>query len=124
MTLSFLSLFLFLLMLKHTICDLAIQRLFPADKNIYLDKNAHIHYFHHAVGSFLVGLMLDVRFAIVISTIDYVFHWHIDHAKTKIRKHFNWTEKDNEYWVLQSFDQSLHFATYYLFAVLAIQFYI
>jgi hypothetical protein len=116
-TLATLSL---LLAVKHTICDLAIQRLFPADKKFYFNPPAHTHYFHHAVGSFLIGTMIDFKYAILIGIIDYIAHWHIDYAKTLIKNHYGLTQSDNRFWVLQSIDQALHFATYYLFLLIAI----
>ena len=120
MDLVTLASFSFLLTLKHTICDLAVQRLFPSNKTIYFSKDAHIHYFHHGIGTFLAGLMFNVPFAFVIGIIDYILHWHIDYTKSIIRHKYSWTITDDEYWVLQTFDQALHFATYYLFLVMAI----
>jgi hypothetical protein len=110
----------FLLSVKHTICDLALQRLFPAEKKYYFDPPAHIHYFHHAVGSLLAGCILGWQFAVLIAAIDYVAHWNIDYIKTKIRDHYNMVSTEDRYWVLQTADQALHFATYYLFVLIAI----
>jgi hypothetical protein len=120
MELVTLATFAFLLTIKHTICDLAIQRLFPADKKFYFNPPAHTHYFHHGFGSFLVGLMFGVPFAVAIGVIDYFAHWHIDYVKTLIKNHFELTTDNNAFWVLQSIDQALHFATYYLFLLIAI----
>ena len=120
MELVTLATFAFLLTVKHTICDLAIQRLFPADKKFYFNPPAHTHYFHHGIGSFLVGLMFGVPFAVAIGVIDYFAHWHIDYVKTLIKNHYELTTDNNAFWVLQSIDQALHFATYYLFLLIAI----
>ena len=120
MELVTLATFAFLLTIKHTICDLAIQRLFPADKKFYFNPPAHTHYFHHGIGSFFVGLMFGVPFAVAIGVIDYFAHWHIDYVKTLIKNHYGLTTDNNAFWVLQSIDQALHFATYYLFLLIAI----
>ena len=112
--------FAFLLTVKHTVCDLALQRLFPADKKFYFDPPAHTHYFHHGLGSFLVGLMFGWPFALLIGAIDYFVHWHVDYTKTIIRDHYNMQPTEDRYWVLQTFDQALHFFTYYCFVLLAI----
>ena len=120
MELVTLATFAFLLTVKHTICDLAIQRLFPADKKFYFNPPAHTHYFHHGFGSFLVGLMFGVPFAVAIGVIDYFAHWHIDYAKTLIKNHYGLTTDNNAFWVLQSLDQTLHFFTYYCFVLIAI----
>lgn len=111
---------LLLLSVKHTICDLAIQRLFPAEKKFYFNPPAHIHYFHHGLGSFLAGLIIGVPFAVLIGVIDYFAHWHIDYAKTLIREKYNMKSSEDRYWLLQAADQTLHFATYYLIALIAI----
>ena len=112
--------FAFLLSVKHTVCDLALQRLFPADKKFYFNAPAHTHYFHHGLGSLLVGLMVSWPFALLIGVIDYFAHWHIDHYKTIIRNRYDMQPSQDRYWVLQTIDQALHFATYYCFALLAI----
>jgi len=112
--------FIFLLFAKHAVCDLAIQRLFPSNKTQYFNKVAHLHYFHHGVGTFLVGLIIDVRFAFAIAIIDYLAHWHIDYTKSLVRAEFGWKEKDLQFWLLQSLDQILHYLTYILLASYAI----
>jgi len=120
MELVTLATFAFLLTVKHTICDLALQRVFPADKKFYFNPAAHTHYFHHSLGSFLCGLMFGIEFALVIGLIDYFLHWHIDHFKTLIRDHYKMVSTQDRYWVLQTVDQALHFATYYMFVLMAI----
>ena len=112
--------FIFLLFAKHAICDLAIQRLFPSDKTKYFNKAAHLHYFHHAVGTWLAGLIIDVRFAFAIAIIDYLAHWHIDFSKSLIRVEFDLHNPDFKFWLLQSADQILHYLTYILLASYAI----
>ena len=120
MELVTLATFAFLLTIKHTVCDLALQRLFPADKKFYFNPPAHTHYFHHGLGSFLVGLMFGVPFAVAIGVIDYFAHWQIDYAKTVIRDKYNMQPEEDRYWVLQTVDQALHFFTYYCFVLIAI----
>lgn len=120
MELVTLATFAFLLTVKHTVCDLALQRVFPADKKFYFNPAAHTHYFHHSLGSFLCGLMFGIEFALVIGLIDYFLHWHIDHFKTLIRDHYKMVSTEDRYWVLQTVDQALHFATYYMFVLMAI----
>ena len=120
MELITLATFAFLLTVNHTICDLALHRLFPADKKFYFNPPAHIHYFHHGLGSFLAGLMFGVPFAVTIGVIDYFAHWQIDYVKTVIRDKYNMISSEDRYWFLQTADQALHFFTYYCFVLLAI----
>lgn len=110
-----------LLSVKHTLCDLALQKLSYSDKSIYLGRQAHTHYLHHGLGSLLVGFLIDWQFAMLIGVVDYILHWHIDHAKTLVRKRLKYTDKDYEFWLLQTLDQTLHFATYYVFLLVAIR---
>ncbi len=114
---------LFFLVIKHCIADLAIQKLFPSNKLQYLNKDAHKHYLHHALGSFIVGVFFNLYFAALIFVLDYLIHWHVDFVKTHVRKYYDLQERDYMFWVLQSVDQALHFSTYYLFVVLFLQFY-
>ena len=79
---SVVLIFLIVLFIKHAFADLAIQRLFPSDKTQYLNKNAHTHYFHHGVGTFLAGLIIVVKFAFLIGFLDYLIHWHVDYYKS------------------------------------------
>tara|TARA_E500000178_G_scaffold340056_1_gene382319 strand:- start:423 stop:797 length:375 start_codon:yes stop_codon:yes gene_type:complete len=120
MELITLATFAFLLTVKHTVCDLALQRLFPADKSFYFNKAAHTHYFHHGLGSFFIGLMFSPYFAVAIGLLDYLIHWHVDHWKTLVRNHYGWKQEQDQFWILQTCDQILHFLTYYLFVLLAI----
>ena len=123
MELTTLATFAFLLTVKHTICDLALQRLFPADKKFYFNAPAHVHYFHHGIGSFLVVLIFSPYYAVAIGLLDYLIHWHVDHWKTLVRNHYGWTSEDDRFWILQTVDQTLHFLTYFLFVLLAIYIY-
>jgi len=120
MELTTIATFAFLLTVKHTVCDLALQRLYPANKTFYFDQNAHTHYFHHGLASFLVGLMFSPYYAVAIGLLDYLIHWHVDYWKTLVKVRYNLSEKDHKFWILQTVDQSLHFLTYYLFVLLAI----
>jgi len=114
------ALLFFLLAFKHTICDLALQKLSWSNKSIYFDPEANKHYFHHGVGSFIVGFVIGWQYAVLISILDYFIHWQIDHLKTRVKNYLGYTDKDYGFWVLQTADQALHFATYYLFVLIAI----
>ena len=120
MELITLATFAFLLTIILTLCDLALHRLFPSVNKFYFDPPAHIHYFHHGLGSFLVGLMFGWPFGLLIGVIDYFVHWHVDYIKTIIRDHYNMQPTEDRYWVLQTVDQALHFFTYYCFVLIAI----
>lgn len=114
---------LFALLLKHCAADLYLQRLLVLDakKNDYFDRLSHYHYLHHAVLTFLVGLVfLNPFMAFLFSIMDYLFHWHIDFAKTTIFRKYNLKQDSMWFWFGQSLDQALHYSTYYLIVLLAL----
>lgn len=116
---STILIFLFLLFVKHTLVDLAIQHLFPSNKENYFNPNAHTHYFQHGALTFLIAIFFtSMPFAFMLGFLDYIVHWHVDYTKTKIRISFKLTNKDEAFWFLQALDQSLHYATYFALAII------
>lgn len=118
MELTTLATFAFLLTVKHTICDLALQRLYPADKSFYFNKAAHTHYFHHGVGSFFIGLMFSPYFAVAVGLLDYLIHWHVDWAKHHWIARHGWSSADSGFWWAAAIDQTLHYLTYCVIVML------
>ena len=114
------TLLLFVLMCKHAVCDLAIQSFrTPTDKYKYFNKGFHVHSLDHAVGTFVVLLFfINPLYAAVFAFIDYIFHWHIDWAKTNITRKYGWTKDGKAFWRLQTFDQIAHYSTYALIVYL------
>lgn len=114
------ALILFMLMLKHAICDLGLQSFrTPTNKSRYFDKGLHLHSMDHGIGTFIVlFFLLDPMYALVFAFIDYVFHWHIDFTKTNIARKYGWTKDHKAFWRLQTFDQMAHYATYALIVYL------
>ena len=114
-----LSITFLLLCVKHFIADLYLQALYikPSRKWIYLDHKAHRHALHHAILSAVVFLLCWGWWwlAAVMLMVDYVTHWHIDWAKTRIARHLNWAEATHPrgYWFLQTLDQITHFVIYF-----------
>jgi hypothetical protein len=114
------ALVLFILMLKHAICDLGIQSFrTPTNKSRYFDKGLHLHSMDHGIGTFIVLLFfINPLYALVYAVVDYVLHWHIDCAKTTISRKYNWTKEGKPFWRLQTFDQMAHYSTYALIVYL------
>ena len=116
-------LLLFWLAIKHGICDLALQAIFcrPSNKHIYFSPRAHLHALHHGLGTLVVTLFFTAPFmALVLSIMDYVIHFNVDHVKSSLVKKYNWTQAGRMYWVASTIDQQLHFLTYLLIVILAI----
>ena len=111
--------FLFLLIIKHVVIDLGVQSHYPGvwDKRSYI-ANGHMHYLQHAVGTLLVAwLCFDLLTACVLAIADYIVHWHIDWGKHQVCTRFNVPAKSLTWWWINVLDQSLHFTTYYVFAL-------
>jgi hypothetical protein len=107
----------FLLLVKHTICDIGLQSQLlwgrAHEKGQYF--GGHHHYIHHSIGSFIVFIcFLDLYTVCVLTTIDYLAHWHIDFTKHRVNGYFSLTRKDIAWWWTTAIDQLLHFLTYFL----------
>ena len=111
--------FFFALLIKHAIVDLGIQsHLNDIDKNRYI-SNAHIHYLHHGISTFLIALFFtSPQLAILCAIIDYVAHWHIDFVKHNVTTIFNIEGKSLVWWWISAADAALHFLTYYVIILL------
>ena len=110
------TLFLFALVVKHAFCDLYLQfKKVPLDKTRYIGE-CHLHYFDHALFTFIISylFLIPLEFCLLLSSIDYIIHWHIDYVKTKIMRFFNGANSSLVYWLFQTFDQILHYSTYLL----------
>ena len=120
--------FLLWLLIKHIIVDLPIQRSTPLHiqklKRFYCKWPwGHLHYINHSIGTFLVTwYFVNFFTAVIIAAIDYIAHWHIDYSKYRILVKFkidNVPESYIRYWWIQTFDQILHYITYYILVMLA-----
>ncbi|MEC8273815.1 MAG: hypothetical protein VXZ76_03150 [Bacteroidota bacterium] len=106
--------FFFALLIKHAIVDLGIQsHVKGLDKSRYF-SNAHIHYAHHGISTFIIALFfVDPIIALLCAIIDYTAHWHIDFAKHRVNTHFELEARSIAWWWTNSADAALHFITYY-----------
>ena len=103
--------------IKHFVCDFVLQsNSMIQDKGIYFGIGGVTHAFYHAVGTFIV-LMLVLPWnlgahlaAIAFGCIDGLVHYHIDYVKTRLSR--GTTPADKKFWVLLGADQGLHYLTY------------
>jgi len=110
---------LFLLFVKHVIIDLGLQAqlLWGKTDAKYNYFGCHSHYLHHAIGTFLVFLFVDVKTALLASLLDYIAHWHIDFCKHRVQHGLGCERKDKVWWWIAVVDQLFHFTTYYLLVI-------
>ena len=120
----------FLLMVKHFVCDFALQGRFKEkhDKHLVSSTKGHLHALDHAVGTALVFLFVaSYAFAqgqtifvtiLLFPILDYVLHFFIDWCKNNFVHHNNLFQHDRSFWILTSVDQCLHAFTYFVFVIL------
>lgn len=117
---------LFLLFLKHFICDFPLQA-FPwmyKNKGTYGHPGGVAHAMVHAVGTWIVILWhpsISDELALAVGMMDGVLHYHIDWAKMTIGRACNLKPTNSDwFWILLGFDQYLHHLTYFILAGLII----
>ena len=114
-------LLLFLLAIKHGVCDLALQAVYcrPSIKHIFFSPRAMMHSLHHGVGAWIVLIpFTNYLTAITLAVLDGVSHHIIDFTKSTLVKNKNWTMEGKMYWVATTVDQNLHFSVYLLIVYL------
>lgn len=114
------------LLIKHAICDLALQRWHGWEgigpKYRYFNPKAQKHYLEHGFGTLIVFLVFtDPYIACVAAIIDWFCHWHIDCIKSNANKILGWREGHQGFWVLVTIDQILHYITYYVLTLFYIR---
>lgn len=120
-----LTLFLmFLLAVKHFICDFPLQA-FPymyKNKGTYGHFGGLLHALIHGVGTFIVFMgcfyyLTDdfsaYHVALYLAAVDSFAHYHIDWAKMNFNAVKGWkADTHEEFWIMVGFDQFLHTLTY------------
>ena len=108
---------LFLLFVKHFICDFPLQA-YPwmyRNKGTYCHPGGITHASIHGVGSLIVLAPFIGLIALIYATIDMLVHYHIDWAKMNISTHYDLQPDNSErFWILLGFDQLLHHITYFV----------
>lgn len=100
-----------LLQIKHFLADFVWQTdKMIQEKGIYGARHGVYHSGIHALGTFLIFILLHPVLGIVSALLDFLAHYHIDWAKTNISK--NYTTKDKEFWFWLGLDQLAHQITY------------
>ncbi len=107
---------LFLLFIKHFICDFPLQA-YPwmyRNKGTYLHPGGIVHALIHGIGTAIVLLPFIGLVALMYGIVDLFVHYHIDWAKMGISKHYDLQPNNSEkFWILLGFDQLLHHITYF-----------
>ena len=107
---------LFLLFIKHFICDFPLQ----ANPWLYRNKGTYMHLggiTHagiHGLGTVLVLAPFIGSLSMMYAAIDMLVHYHIDWAKMNVSRRYDLQPTNSErFWILLGFDQLLHHITYF-----------
>jgi Protein of unknown function (DUF3307) len=108
---------LFLLFVKHFICDFPLQAhpWMYRNKGTYMHLGGIVHAGIHAIGTLLVLAPFIGSVSLMYALIDMIVHYHIDWAKMNISHYYNLQPNNSErFWILLGFDQLLHHITYFV----------
>ncbi len=108
---------LFLLFIKHFICDFPLQAnpWMYRNKGTYMHPGGIAHAGIHALGTLLVLAPFIGSLSMVYAIIDMLVHYHIDWAKMNVSKRYDLQPNNSErFWILLGFDQLLHHITYFI----------
>lgn len=104
-----------LLFIKHWYIDFVNQSDEElAGKDTYGNAHGVMHSLKHGVATFLIFWLFlnNWNLAIIIGFIDFVIHYHVDWAKMKINRRWNYTVADKKFWAWLGADQLAHSLTY------------
>jgi hypothetical protein len=116
---------LFLLFVKHFICDFPLQTSpwMYRNKGTYLHPGGLAHAAVHAIGTWLVLVFFIGQQAYLYALVDFVVHYHVDWAKMNLNKKYNLrADNGNGFWILLGLDQLLHHITYFVIIYYAYKF--
>jgi hypothetical protein len=108
---------LFLLFIKHFICDFPLQAnpWLYRNKGTYMHPGGIAHAGIHALGTLLVLAPFIGSLSILYAALDMLVHYHIDWAKMNVSKRYDLQPNNSErFWILLGFDQLLHHITYFI----------
>jgi Protein of unknown function (DUF3307) len=113
---------LFLLFIKHFICDFPLQATpwMYRNKGVYMHLGGIAHASIHALGTLIVLAPFIGSLAVMYAAIDMLVHYHIDWAKMNVSKRYDLQPNNSErFWILLGFDQLLHHITYFVIVYFA-----
>ena len=118
------------MIIKHFVCDFALQGRFKEthDKHLLTSRKGHFHALDHAVGTALVFLLASVWLLgqgqtifvtiILFGILDYVFHFTIDWLKNNFVRANDMKQSESQFWILSCVDQCLHTTCYLVYVIL------
>ena len=118
-----LILYIYLLLIKHSLADLWLQGRFNSSK--YGDKRnlrhpkLWLHSLDHAVLTAVVSLLfVGIIPALLIGLLDFVLHAIIDYIKNLYVSKHKIKQSDWMFWKVSAVDQAAHYTCYLLYVFL------
>ena len=120
------TLYFYLLLVKHAVADLWLQSRFNnkpkyGEKEQLLKPKLWLHSLDHAVLTAGVTLIFaGLYWALIIAVVDFVLHSIIDYAKRIYALRTNLNTNQNKFWKVHALDQIAHFSCYLLYVLMII----
>ena len=118
------TLYFYLLLVKHAVADLWLQSRFNNKKNYgekenLLKPKLYLHSLDHAGLTLVVTLIFaGIYWAIIIAILDFVLHSVIDYVKRIYTLRTNLNTNSDKFWKVQALDQIAHFSCYMLYVLM------
>lgn len=106
---------LVMLFTKHAFVDFPLQTPYQfLNKGKYGHPGGILHSGYHAIATFLIVMLFNPAFALMVAVLDFVVHYHVDWAKVQLNDKYQLKpDAHKEFWWLLGLDQYLHALTYF-----------
>ncbi len=116
-------LILILLQIKHFVCDYPLQNNFMLKK---ANKEKWVlplitHSFIHSIGTFIIFVYFDLKFAIIFAIFDLILHFIVDRVKASPNIGNRWGIDKPYFWWALGLDQMAHHLINLLFVYIYIR---
>ena len=118
------TLYFYLLLVKHAIADLWLQSRFNnkkhyGEKENLLKPKLYLHSLDHAgLTAFVTLIFAGIYWAIIIAILDFVLHSVIDYVKRIYTLKTKLNINSSKFWKVQAIDQIAHFSCYILYVLM------
>lgn len=103
-------LILILLQIKHFVCDYPLQNTYmlqKANKEKWIYPLV-LHSLVHSIGTFIVFIWFNSKFAICFALLDFIFHFIVDRLKASPNIGNRWGIDKPYFWWALGLDQMAH----------------
>lgn len=109
---------------KHFVVDFPLQGPYQwMNKGTYGHLGGILHSALHGLATFLILVLVTGAPlpSLLLASLDFLIHYHVDWAKMNINKMFGWkADTHPEFWILLGLDQLAHMLTYIFIIALVV----